>query len=56
MTPVERRLIQCARSLASHLLDYAHERRDEDRKAIAATQTELCRIYREERSAAQKEE
>lgn len=48
MTPFEKRYIQCCRSLASHLHAWAKDRRDEDKRAISAGQSELCRIHREE--------
>lgn len=46
----EKRIAQCARSLAEHLMAWARERRDEDKKAIAARQSELCRIYKSEKN------
>ncbi len=49
-TEIERRYAQIGRSLASHLHTFAKERRDEDKKSIAAAQSELCRIWREEQN------
>lgn len=48
MTPIEKRYIQEARSLAEHLMAWAKERRDEDKKAIAVCNANLCRIKRDE--------
>jgi hypothetical protein len=44
----EKLMAQCARALASHLIAWAKDRRDEDKKAIAAVQSELCALYRKE--------
>lgn len=49
-TNYEKRLAQAARSLASHLVVWARERRDEDKKAIAVCEMEICRIWREEKA------
>lgn len=48
MNAFEKRYIQCCRSLADHLHRWARDRRDEDKRAISAAQSELCRIHREE--------
>jgi hypothetical protein len=37
-----------ARTLADVLMRYARDRYDDDKKAIAQLQTELCRLRREE--------
>lgn len=44
----DKRYTQAARSLADHLWKYARDRREEEKKAIAAAHTELARIRREE--------
>jgi hypothetical protein len=41
-------LANVARNLAKALITYARDRRDDDRKTIAALQTELCAEYRTE--------
>lgn len=51
MSEMEKRYAQIARSLASHLVKFAKDRREEDNKAIQATKTELCRVWREEQDA-----
>lgn len=51
MTDFEKRFAQAARSLAAHLIRYARERRDEEKKAIASSHIELARLYREEQAA-----
>lgn len=53
-TEIERRYAQIARSLASHLVAYAKDRREEDNKATQALKTELCRVWREEQNGAKK--
>jgi hypothetical protein len=41
------------RALAVALMDFAYSRKDEDRKRVAAAESELCQAYRtEEREAA----
>jgi len=40
-----------ARELAQALIRFARERRDDDKKAIAALHTSLCAAYREEMEA-----
>lgn len=48
MSPLEKKYIQAARSLATHLQAYARDRREDDKKAIPILHSELCRIKREE--------
>lgn len=43
--------LQAARSLAEHLHHYARERREEDKKKIAASHQELARIRMQEKEA-----
>lgn len=47
----EKRLAQAARSLASHLTEWARHRREEDKKAISVSEMEICRIWREEQTS-----
>lgn len=49
-TEWERRYAQIARSLAARLVAVAKERRDEDKKAVAVAQMELCRLWQEEQN------
>ena len=42
------KMAELARILARHLIAFARDRRDEDRKAIASLHTELCKAFREE--------
>lgn len=44
----DKELAQAARSLAAHLIRYARDRREEDKKSIATSHTEIARIYRAE--------
>jgi hypothetical protein len=50
MTDFEKHYIQVSRSLAMHLHRYARERREDDKKAIAAAQMELCQIWKAEQA------
>lgn len=54
MTEFEKNYIQVARSLAAHLKSYAKDRRDEDKKAIAVSQMELCKIHTAEQREQQR--
>lgn len=47
MESPESKIASVGRRLAKALSDFARERRDDDRKNIAALQTELCKVVKE---------